>query len=151
MSLRPRVWPGDRLPRLLKTDDAIDRLALTGQDDASDTRMFPKIAGERQTVFPRQHSIEDHPIHRPCLEDTAHSLAAFGGADVVTPLAEIGLDKIVDCWFVVDDQNMELTGSWCKYYHNGIFCRCSLPVIVEAMKACANCCAQWLKQWGIGD
>jgi hypothetical protein len=66
-------------------------------------------------------------------------------------LAEIGLDKIVDCRFVVDDQNMELTGSWYKYYHNGIFYRCSLPVIVEAMKACANCCAQWLKQWGIGD
>jgi hypothetical protein len=83
--------------------------------------MFPKIAGERQTVFPRQHSIEDHPIYRLCLEDTVHGLAAFGGAEAVTLLAEIGLDKIVDCRFVVDDQNMELTGSWYKYYHNGIF------------------------------
>jgi hypothetical protein len=72
----------------LKTDDAIDRLALTGQDGDSDVRMFPKIAGERQIVFPRQHS-----IHRLCLEDTAHNLAAFGGADAVTLLAEIGLDK----------------------------------------------------------
>jgi hypothetical protein len=55
--------------------------------------MFPKIAGERQTVFPWQHSIEDHPIHRLCLEDTAYSLAAFGGADAVTLLVGIGLDK----------------------------------------------------------
>ena len=71
----------------LKPDDPIDLLALGGQHDDRDIRLSAQSAAERESIFSRQHQIEQNKVDPAIRQHIAHGAAVRRRADAESLLA----------------------------------------------------------------
>ena len=87
----------------LETDDAVDDLAPSGQDDDPDARFLTQRAGQSQSVLAGQHQIQNDEIDRGLRHHPAHLGAVLSGRNPVTLAGQILLDEVADFALVVDN------------------------------------------------
>ena len=102
-----RFWQID-IRTHFEADDAVENLALTGQNDDPDARFIAQRASKGQSVLSRQHQIEDDKINGGLRHDPAHLGAIMRGRNPVTLAGVIFPDEIADLAFIVDNQDVSV-------------------------------------------
>ena len=102
-----RFWQID-IRTHFEADDAVENLALTGQNDDPDARFIAQRASKGQSVLSRQHQIEDDEINGGLRHDPAHLGAIMRGRNPVTLAGVIFPDEIADLAFIVDNQDVSV-------------------------------------------